>query len=34
LQRQGIVDAAFNRHAERLSCPITVINKDRFMSVA
>ncbi|MDD1621386.1 MAG: uridylate kinase [Methylococcaceae bacterium] len=34
LQRQGIVDAAFNRYAERLSCQITVINKDRFLSGA
>ena len=34
LQAQGIVDAAFNRHAERLSCPITVINKDHFLSGA
>ncbi len=32
LQVQGIVDAAFNRYAERLRCPITVINKDRFLS--
>lgn len=34
LQRQGIVDAAFNGYAERLNCPITVINKDRFLSGA
>ncbi len=34
LQRQGIVDAAFIRYAERINCPITVINKDRFLSAA
>lgn len=34
LQQQGIVDAAFNRFAAPLRCPITVINKDRFLSAA
>lgn len=34
LQRQGIVDAAFIGFAERLNCPISVINKDRFLSGA
>lgn len=33
LQAQGIVDVAFSRYAERLRCPITVINKDSFLSV-
>ena len=34
LQTQGIVDASFNCYADRLCCPITVINKDRFLSFA
>ncbi|MGZ4999450.1 MAG: amino acid kinase family protein [Methylomonas sp.] len=34
LQAQGVVDAAFDRYADPLRCPITVINKDRFLSYA
>lgn len=34
LQRQGILDAAFGRFAQYLRCPITVINKDSFLSLA
>lgn len=34
LQQQGILDAAFGRFAGHLRCPITVINKDRFLAIA
>lgn len=34
LKAQGIVDVAFPVYAERLRCPISVINIDRFLAVA
>lgn len=32
LRQQGVVDAAFSAFAAKLDCPVTVINKDRFIA--